>query len=138
MENIIAALPASLPRRFVRSAGAVLAGFITILVTHTGTDAVLHALGVFPPAGQAMSDALFALAFSYRFSFSVLGAYVTAWLAPTRPLKHALVLGGIGFVLSLAGLAATVARAPELGPVWYPLALVAVTFPCCWLGAKLR
>ena len=139
MENVIrgSVVQAPVSRRLGRSVGAVLAGFVTILVTHTGTDAVLHASGVFPAPGQVMSDALFALAFGYRFVFSVLGAYVTARLAPTRPMKHALVLGGIGSVLSLAGLIATYGRGPEFGPLWYPLLLLLVTLPCCWLGASL-
>jgi hypothetical protein len=138
MENVIVGSGSSARNPGLgRSIGAVVAGFVTILVTHTGTDAVLHATGLFPAAGQVMSDALFALAFGYRFFFSVLGAYVTARLAPARPLKHALVLGSIGVVLSLAGLIATYGRGPEFGPLWYPLSLVLVSLPCCWLGAKL-
>ncbi|HYP89085.1 MAG TPA: hypothetical protein VEQ59_13055 [Polyangiaceae bacterium] len=138
MENVIVGSSSSARNPGLgRSIGAVVAGFVTILVTHTGTDAVLHATGVYPAAGQVMSDALFALALGYRFCFSVLGAYVTARLAPSRPLKHALVLGGIGVVLSLAGLIATYGRGPEFGPFWYPLSLVLVSLPCCWLGAKL-
>jgi len=140
MENVIVGSSSSVRNpssRLGRSIGAVVAGFVTILVTHTGTDAVLHATGVYPAAGQVMSDALFGLAFGYRFFFSVLGAYVTARLAPARPLKHALVLGSIGVVLSLAGLIATYGRGPEFGPLWYPLSLVLVSLPCCWLGAKL-
>jgi len=114
-----------------------LAGLVAIVVTHTGTDAVLHALGVFPPAGQLMSDTLFALATTYRVLFSVLGAALTAFLAPARPLKHALVLGSIGVLASLAGLLASVAAGPKLGPAWYPLALAATSLPACWLGAAL-
>jgi len=136
MQNVIQASEVQV-QRWGRSVVAVLAGFVTILVTHTGTDAVLHATGVFPPAGQTMSDALFVFAASYRFVFSVFGAYVTARLAPARPLKHALVLGSIGVALSLAGLLATLGRGPEFGPIWYPLSLVLVSLPCCWLGAKL-
>jgi hypothetical protein len=141
MENVISVAGSGsverAPRRLGRSVGAVLAGLVTIVVTHTGTDAILHASSVFPPAGEVMSDALFALAASYRFVFSVLGAYVTARLAPARPMKHALVLGGIGVVASLAGLLATLGRGPEFGPLWYPVSLVLVSLPCCWLGAKL-
>jgi hypothetical protein len=137
MENVIVASDGQGSRGWGRSVGAVAAGFVTILVTHTGTDAILHATGVFPAAGQVMSDALFVLAASYRFVFSVLGAYVTARLAPARPLEHALILGGIGALLSLVGLLATLGRGPEFGPLWYPLSLVLVSLPCCWLGAKL-
>lgn len=137
MENVLVDSNVQVPRRLGRSVAAVLTGFVTILVTHTGMDAVLHATGVFPPAGQVMSDGLFALAFSYRLLFSVLGAFITARLAPTRPLKHTLVLGGIGLALSLLGLLATIGRGPEFGPLWYPVSLLLVTLPCCWAGAKL-
>lgn len=138
MENVIAGSGLQAPRRLGRSVGAVLAGLVAIVVTHTGTDAVLHATGVFPPAGQTMSDSLFALATAYRIFFSVLGAALTAHLAPARPLKHALVLGSIGVVASFAGLLATVGRVPELGPLWYPIALMVTSLPACWLGAALR
>ena len=39
-------------------------------------------------------------------------------------------------LLSLVGLVANLVH-PELGPLWYTLALLASTFPSCWLGAKL-
>ena len=136
MENVIASSGLQAPRRLGRSVGAVLAGLVAIVVTHTGTDAICHATGVFPPAGQSMSDALFALATAYRVFFEVLGAALTAYLAPARPLKHALVLGTIGMVASSAGLLATLSH-PELGPLWYPLALIATSLPACWLGAAL-
>jgi hypothetical protein len=137
MENVVMSSDLQVPRRLGRSVGAVVAGLVAIVVTHTGTDAILHATGVFPPAGQAMGDALFALATTYRVFFSVLGAALTAHLAPARPLKHALVLGSIGVVGSLAGLLATVGRGPEFGPLWYPLALMLTSLPACWVGAKL-
>lgn len=137
MENIIARSNMQQKGRLGRSVGAVAAGLLAIVVTHTGADAVLHATGVFPSAGYAMSDALFALATTYRIFFSVLGAGLTAYLAPARPLKHALVLGSVGLVGSFAGLLATVGRGPEFGPVWYPLALMVTSLPACWLGAKL-
>jgi len=137
MENVIASSGLQAPRRLGRSIGAVVAGLVAIVVTHTGTDAILHAAGVFPPLGQSMSDALFGLATTYRVLFSVLGAALTAYLAPARPLKHALVLGSIGVVASFAGLLATVNSSPALGPLWYPLALIATSLPACWLGAAL-
>ena len=39
----------------IRSIIAVLAGLVFIFVTHIGTDQILHAQGVFPPEGQAIS-----------------------------------------------------------------------------------
>jgi hypothetical protein len=137
MENVAAISSSETSSRLGRSVGAVLAGLVTVIVTHTGTDAILHALGVFPPAGQVMSGGLFALAATYRILFTVLGGYVTARLAPSRSLKHALVLGSIGSVLALAGMLATLGRGPEFGPLWYPLLLVVTALPTCWLGARI-
>lgn len=125
------------PRQWGRSVGAVLAGLVAIVVSHTGTDALLHAFGVYPPAGQTMSDTLFGLAATYRIVLAVAGCALTARLAPARPLAHTLVLGGIGTLGSLAGLLAMLGKGPELGPLWYPLLLVLTALPCAWLGARL-
>ena len=77
---------------------AVVAGFLVTVILSLGTDSVLHATGVYPPWLQPMSDSLFILASAYRVVFTVLGSYVTARLAPATPLRHALILGGIGFL----------------------------------------
>lgn len=125
------------PRRAGRRAGAVIAGLAAIFVLSHATDAALHATGVFPPAGQPMADGLFVLALAYRLVFSVAGCWLTARLAPDRPLRHALALGLLGLVLSTAAMLATWDRGPEFGPRWYPLALVASAIPCAWAGGKL-
>lgn len=131
-----AAFPVSeTPRPLRRSIGAVIAGFVTVLVTHTGTDAILHAAAVFP-TDAPMSNQLFGLALAYRVVFTVLGGYVTARLAPYKPLRHAFVLGALGLLGAGAGLAATLVSTPRLGPVWYPLALLLLTPPACLLGAR--
>ena len=69
---------------------------------------------------------------------NITGGYIVARLAPDRPVRHALVLGIIGFVLSIAGVVATWNRGPEFGPRWYPLALAAIALPCAWAGGKIR
>jgi hypothetical protein len=114
-----------------------MAGLILIVVLSIGTDAALHAAGIFPAPGQPMSDALFVLAAAYRIVFSVAGCYLAARLAPDRPMGHALALGVLGVVVSAAGAAATWNKGPEFGPHWYPLLLVVVALPCAWLGGKL-
>jgi len=124
------------PRRLLRSTGAIFSGFISVFVLSLGTDQALHVLGVYPPWTEPMYDSgLNALALSYRVVYTVLGSYITARLAPHAPMKHALILGGIGFVLSLAG--AIGASGMNLGPMWYPIALVITTLPCAWLGGYL-
>jgi hypothetical protein len=125
------------PRR-VRSAVALLSGFVAVVVLSMGTDAVLHAIGLFPPLGRSMSDALFLLATAYRTIYSIAGSYLTARLAPDRPMQHSLVGGAVGLVLSTLGAVATWNHVPALGPHWYPLALIATAMPCAWAGGRLR
>lgn len=120
----------------MRSAGAVFAGFAATFVLSVGTDAVLHGTGVFPPMDVRMSDGLFAIAAIYRAVFTVVGGYVTARLAPDRPMRHAAVLAGLGLLGGLAGLMVSVQH-PELGPLWYAVSIPASAIPCIWLGARL-
>ena len=124
--------------RLLQSVGAILAGFVAVVASHLGTDAIMHATRVFPPWGQPMSDALFLLATIYRTVFTVAGSYLTARLAPHHPLRHALAGGVIGLVLSTVGAAVTWKLGPEFGPHWYPLALIVTALPCAWAGGKLR
>jgi hypothetical protein len=122
----------------LKSIGAVLAGAVVGVVLSIGTDSALRAAGIFTPLGQPMSDALLLLATVYRTIYGVLGSYVTARLAPNRPMMHALILGAIGLAVSIAGVLMAWNRVAEFGPRWYPLALVVLAMPQSWLGAKLR
>jgi len=63
-------------------------------------------------------------------------AWLTARLAPVKPMKHAMVLGVIGTLLGLAGVAATWNL--DLGPRWYPVSLAVLAIPECWAGAKIH
>jgi hypothetical protein len=124
-------------RSLGRSIGAVVAGILTIAVLDNGIDFVLHSTGIYPPLFQTMSDGLFLLALAYRTVDAILGCTLTAYLAPSRPMAHTLTLGGIGVVLSSLGVLATLGGGPEFGPLWYPLALVAISLPCGYLGARI-
>ena len=123
--------------RPARIIGAVLAGFFATFILSVATDLVLHATDVFPPWGQPMSNALFVLATVYRTIYTVAGGYITARLAPDRPMGHALTLGVVGLLAAIAGTIATWDKGPEFGPKWYPLALVVLALPSVWLGGKL-
>jgi hypothetical protein len=122
----------------LKSVGAVLAGAFVGVILSIGTDSALRAAGIFTPLGQPMSDPLLLLATVYRTIYGVLGSYVTARLAPSRPMMHALILGAIGLAVSIAGVIVAWNRVAEFGPRWYPLALVVLAMPQSWLGAKLR
>ena len=77
------------PRNLLRSTGAVLAGMVAVIALSLGTDQLLHVLEVYPPWGQAMYEpGLNILALSYRCVYNVVGACITARLAPRNPLRH--------------------------------------------------
>ena len=121
----------------VRSVGSVLAGFIAVAVLSTGADLILHATGIYPPWGEPMGDAQFALATSYRSVFAAGGSFVTAQLAPLKPMHHAIALGVLGLLAALIGTIATWNGGPEYGRKWYPISLILVALPCSWVGGKL-
>ncbi len=123
--------------RLVRSICAVLAGAIVSVTLSLITDAVLQRAGVLPQLGHPAASGPLLLATIYRTVFGVMGAYVTALLAPSRPMLHAMVLGAIGFVMSTLGAVVTWSRAAEFGPHWYPVALVVLALPTAWLGGEL-
>jgi len=119
-----------------KSVWAVLAGLIVIVILSTAVDAIMHVTGIFPAYGQAMSSGLFAWATIYRVIISIFGCYLTARLAPNRPLTHALWLGVVGVIISAVATVLTWNKGPEFGPHWYPIALVLVSIPCAWIGGK--
>ena len=119
-----------------KSIWAVLAGVLSILIVTTLVDVALHLTGVFPSMGKPINDALALLATSYRIVIGVLGAWLTARLAPDRPMRHALILGLVGTVLGFVGLLATWNLG--LGPRWYPLALAVLALPQAWAGGRLH
>ena len=118
-----------------KSIWAIAAGMIFIVVVSTLADAVLHAVGVYPPSDQPIDDKLSLLATSYRFAIGVAGAWLTARLASSEPMKHVLILGVVGTIMGTIGVIATWNMG--LGPRWYPIALAVLALPQCWAGGRL-
>jgi len=121
-----------------RSIGAVVAGILVGIILSLGTDIALRAAHIFPSGVGMMSDGLFALATAYRTVYGILSCYVTARLAPRRAMKHALMVGALGMVVSLIGAVATWNMVPHLGPHWYPIALTVLAMPQAWVGGAIR
>lgn len=123
-------------KKFLKSIGAVLAGFVTVFVLSTVTDLILEKLGVFPPIYEGLFVTwMLVLALAYRTAYTILGGYVTAALAPQRSMKHVFVLAVIGTAAGTLGLVVTWGKG--LGPEWYPIALVILAFPSVWVGGRL-
>jgi hypothetical protein len=76
-----------------------------------------------------------ALALSYRIVSTVFSGYVTARLAPRKPMKHVVIGGLIGVLLGFAGVLG--AMQIPMGPIWYPIAIAVTGFPSVWLGGML-
>ena len=125
------------PRRIGRSIVALLLGFLAVVVLSTVTDLVLHAMNVYPAPNQPMIEpGLVLLALTYRCAYGILGSFIAARLAPHSPMRHAMILGFVGLVISSVGVIA--ATRVNLGPLWYPIALALTTLPCAWLGGLLH
>lgn len=123
--------------KILKGIGAILAGILFIVVTHTATDFVLEKLGIFTPPDQGFHTTwMVVTATIYRSIYTVAGGYVTAALAPDPPMRYVLILGLIG--LAMGTLAAIMTIPMRLGPAWYPIALAVLALPCVWLGGRLR
>jgi len=121
----------------IRSIGAVVAGFLVVVILSIGTDVALRAAGIFPPLDQRVPDALLLVATAYRTLYSIAGSYIASRLAPSHPMRHALALGVLGFAASTAGAIATWNGGPAFDPKWYPIALIVLAMPGAWVGGKL-
>ena len=90
-----------------KSFWAIAAGVLVIVLVTTVVDIVLHATNVYPPMEQPIGNRLALLATSYRIIIGVAGAWLTARLAPDKPIKHAMILGYVGTILGLIGVITT-------------------------------
>jgi hypothetical protein len=126
------------PPRTIRSVGAVLTDIIVGVLLTIITDVMLHAIGVYPPSAQPMVNAIVAACNRLSRCLRCVRGYITARLAPDRPMRHALAGGVVGFVVCTGGAVVTWNRRPAFGPHWYPLAVVATAVPCASLGGQLR
>jgi len=114
-------------------AGIVVGAALSIV-----TDILLRSAGIFPASGVRMADSLLLLATVYRTAYSVLAAYVTARLAPSRPMFHALVGACIAMAVATIGAIVTWNAGPQYAPHWYPIALIVLAVPTAWVGGRIR
>lgn len=119
----------------LKSIGAGLTGIVVGAGLSFATDALFEKLGLIPH-GNLNTDAWrIVLVLAYRTLYNVLGAYITAKLAPNFPMRHALALGALGTLISIGGALATANM--NLGPGWYAWTLAVLTLPAAWLGGIL-
>ncbi len=118
----------------LKSIGAIIAGFATGAVLSIITDIILQKAGVMKTEPFVENPVwLIAIIILYRTVFNTLGCFLTARLAPNKPMKHAIILGIIGVVLTIVGLIAMW----DIPPRWYPISLIILTLPSAWLGGRM-
>jgi hypothetical protein len=119
-----------------RSIWAVVAGFLFIVVLSLGADAIMHAVSprLFDASGGTTNFTILCLSTVFVGVFATVGCYLTARLAPSHPMRHALVLGALGLIFSLI---ATM-RMWNMSPAWYNVVNLVLVMPYAWLGGRLR
>jgi len=120
----------------IRSIVAIVVGFLLIGALAFGADAVVRSAvpGAFDVAGRTDSVPLLLLSLAYVGIFATAGCYLTARLAPDRPMRHALILGLLGLILNVVGSV----QMWDTAPAWYHLVAIAMVMPYAWLGGRLR
>ena len=98
----------------LKGIGAIIAGLVFIVATHTGTDFVLEAFGIFTPPTEGLHTTwMVVTATIYRSIYTVEGGYITAALAPHPPMRYVMILGIVGVAAGTLGAIATI-------PMEYP------------------
>ena len=121
----------------VKSIGAIIAGFLIVVILSVGTDVLVESIGILPPATQpeAYTNGDLLIALIYRTIYTIAAGYVTALLAPNSPMKHVMILGILGTLAGIGGIFASMSLPTGQ---WYAIALAVLAYPSVWLGGKLR
>ena len=121
-------------KQTLKSIGAIIAGFAILVILSIVTDSILEKTGIMKTEPFNENPVwLIAIIILYRTIFNTFGCYLTARLAPNKPMRHAISLGVIGVVLTIVGLIAMW----DIPPRWYPISLIVLTLPAAWLGGKM-
>ena len=124
----------------LHSIGAVLGGYLVSAILTAVTISVLAAL--FPASYSAGIIGWVIFNVMYGCAFAVVGGYVAARIAPSRPFIHAIVLGSLMAIFALLTGVATANTPPSMPgyvsqPDWYYPVLAITVLPCILLGAWL-
>jgi hypothetical protein len=120
----------------LRSATAIIVGFVFIGALSVGADTLMHQLlpGAYDSANRLTGTSYLLLTQAYVALFAITGCYLCARLAPYAPMRHALILGALGLAFNIFG---SYSRWEDV-PVWYHVMALALTMPYAWVGGWLR
>ena len=110
----------------LKSIWACLAGMLVGAILAVLTDTILEKTGLMTTQPfDANPVWLIIIVIIYRNVYNILGSFVTARLAPFRPMKHVMIVAAIGLVATIVG---TIVMW-HVPPHWYPISLIILT-PC--------
>ena len=115
---------------------AIALGFIVIACLAFGTDAIIRTTApqYFGVGGRVDDVGLLLFSQLYTFIYATFGCWLAARLAPSRPMRHALILGALGLAFNIAG---TIVMW-HTAPAWYSIMALALVMPTAWLGGWFR
>ncbi len=121
-------------KTILKSIGAILAGFALGAILSVGADIVMDKMGIMPMDNFKQTPfIIICVVIVYRFIFNVMGCYLAARLAPNKPMKHVIIIGVIGTVLSLLGSFAMWDKAIP----FYNVSIILISLPSAWVGGQL-
>lgn len=120
----------------LRSIVAIVVGFVLIGALSIGTDTIVMQAfpGEFNEAGRTSNLSILMLMAAYVAVYAIIGCYITARLAPDRPMRHALILGALGLVMNIVATVSLWGTAPA----WYFILNLLLVMPYAWLGGRIR
>jgi hypothetical protein len=120
-------------KNILKSIGSILAGFVLVVIISIVTDLTLVKTGIMKQPFDLNSSLFIIFVIFYRSLYGTIGSILTARLAPNRPMRHSMIGGLIGFVISING--AIVKW--DTPPHWYAISLIITALPCAWLGGQI-
>lgn len=118
-----------------RTVFSIVTGFVLIGLLSLGTDLALKSAmpSLYEADGSTSSISLLLLTIGYVGLYATCGCYLAARMAPSRPMRHAIMLGVLGLVFNIAG---TVTMW-DTAPAWYHVASVLLVMVWAWLGGRM-
>ena len=110
---------------------AVVVAYLLNIILIVATDLVFFKL--MPPVHSVLRRSYLITDLMSQCVIQTVAGYVCCWIARGRPSALAF-LGAIGIVVG----GFSVWQSWQNQPHWYGIALLAVYFPCLWLGWNLR
>lgn len=126
-------------KSLLKDIGAVIVGFLTVVVLSVGADMVLESLGIMPLADhpELYSSMHLVIALVYRSAFTIIGGYVTALMSATKPMRNVIILAVVGTIFGAIGTFSNWDKAQATG-TWYPIVLLLISPFCVWFGGWLK